>query len=125
MNKIREIVIFIFLGLIFLTLLIVIILLMTGTIDLYFSTHTMSIFSKISKISLYVLVGILFINSFLPYLVKRHKQRLSNIVLSLVYFLLAVTIISVEVEIWIWVLAVGLTLLLSLTSIIDVFLLSE
>lgn len=121
MNKIREIVLYIFLGIITIAFLVAIILISNNTISLYFPTGIMNVFTAISEISLYILVFVLIVNSFLPYFVKKDKDRLKNITISLVYFLLATTIISVNVVIWAWIPAFGLTFLLFMLSIFDLF----
>lgn len=121
MNKARERVLYIFLGVIICSVWLVIILNLTKVISLYFSTETMNLFSSISEISLYILVCVLILNSFLYYLVKKYNEMYKNITISLVYLLLATTIISVNVMIWVWVLALGLTFLLLVLSVFDLF----
>lgn len=121
MNRTREIVFYVFLGLIMTAVCFVATLGLTGKINLYFSTEIMSVFSSISEISLYMLFCILAINTVLYCFVKKHKERFNNIITSFVYLLLATTIISVNVVIYVWVIALAVTILLLILSVFDIF----
>lgn len=121
MNKYREKILYASLGLTISALLVVFILRLYGKISLYFSTGIISVFSSISEISLYILVIVLALNTLLHLFVKKHNKELDNITVSLVYFLLTTTIISVNVVIWAWILAVGLSISLFILSVFDIF----